>query len=157
MKCGLCREAGHNRTTCPQSPPRQHAGALPRLPPDALMRLLIPPGQALDLLVEGKAAEALANATRQIGAMTSDGLGHLACSDILVALAELELRARKLGPAPVHHIQSTHDAVEEARIKLVAAERAHARAKAEALIALGYRQQAEALGFRVGLVEAEAP
>ena len=156
MKCGLCREAGHNRTTCPKSPPRQHAGALPRLPPAELMRMLISPGQALDLLVEGKAAEALANATRQIGGLQRDGLGHLVGSDILVALAELDLRAKELGPAPVHIIKQTERALEEAKERLVAAERAHARAKAEALIALGYRQQAEAMGF-VGLVEAAAP
>jgi hypothetical protein len=126
---------------------------LPQSPPDELMRMLIPPSQALALLTEGKTAEALANATRQIGAMTREGLGHLACSDILTALAELDLRARQLAPSAIASIGATDRAITEARAALVAAEAAHARAKAEVLLALGYREQAEALGFRVGIVE----
>ncbi len=156
MKCGLCREVGHNRATCPKAPPRRPESPLPRLPAEELMRLLIPPAQALDLLVQGSAAEALANATRQIGDMNRGGIGHLACTDILLALAELELRAKKLGSAPVHRIQHTADALEAAKATLAQAEHAHARAKAEALVALGYRHEAEEMGFRIGIVEAGA-
>lgn len=150
MKCGLCRKGGHNRTTCPTP-------SGPHVPPDELMRALIDPRQALALVTEGKTAEALANATRQIGALNRDGLGHLVCSDILTALAELELRARQLAPATIEGVQSTRDAIESAKAALAAAERAHARSKAEVLVSLGYRAKAEELDLRVGVIETAAP
>jgi len=125
---------------------------LPSLPPDELMRVLIPPTQALDLIIEGKTAEALANATRQIGGLTRDGLGHLVCSEILTALAELDLRAKQIGPEVLGSIEESHRAIEEARAALTAAETKHTRAKAEVFLALGYREHAEALGFRVEIV-----
>jgi len=128
---------------------------LPQPPPHDLMRMLIPPAQALDLVTQGKTAEALANATRQIGKLTRDGLGHLACSDILTALAELDLRARQIAPETIERVAENR-AIEEARAALAAAEVLHTRAKAEAFLAIGYREHAEALGFRVGIVEAEA-
>jgi hypothetical protein len=131
--------------------------ALPRTTPaDELMRLLIDPLHALALVTEGTVGEALANATRRIGELNRDNLGHLACSDILIALAELELRSRQLSPEMIGAIGSTNTAVEEAKRALAEAERAHARAKAEVLVALGYREKAEAMGFKVGLVETEA-
>ena len=147
MKCGLCRESGHNRTTCPQNPPRAASGRLPQAPPDELMRMLISPSQALDLVVEKKTADALANATRQIGDMTRDGLGHLACSDILTALAELDLRAKQISPQMLSSLDDSREAIIRAHAALVAAEKLHMRAKAEILFALGYRQQAATLGF----------
>lgn len=151
MKCGRCRKSGHNRTTCPQHPQSLSTTRLPPSPPNELMRMLIDPRQALALVTEGTAGAALANATRQIGAMNRDGLGHLACNDILTALAELELRARQLAPATIESVQSTHTAIESAKAALAAAECAHARSKAEVLVALGYREKD--LGFRVGIVE----
>lgn len=157
MKCGICREAGHNRTTCPKSPPRRHDGALPSLPPDELLHILIDPMHALDLVAKDQVAEALANATRRIGELNRDNLGHLTSSDILIALAELDLRARQLPPSMIEDLHSTHDAIAAAEAALEAARRAHTRAKAEVLIALGYREKAEALGFKVGIVEAEVP
>ena len=156
MKCGRCREVGHNRTTCPKNPPRPPSGRLPQTPPDELMRMLIDPRQALALVTEGTAGAALANATRRIGEMNRDGLGHLACSDILVALAELELRARQIDPERLDSIRSTAAAIDAAEVALEAARRAHARAKAEVLVTLGYREKAEAVGFKVGLIAAEA-
>ena len=152
MKCGRCRKSGHNRTTCPQRPLQSLSTRLPPSPPNELMRMLIDPRQALALVTEGTAGAALANATRQIGEMNRDGLGHLACSDILTALAELELRARQLTPATIESVQSTRTAIESAKAALASAECAHARSKAEVLVALGYREKE--LGFRVGIVEA---
>ena len=150
MKCGRCRKSGHNRTTCPQHP-QSLSTRHPPSPPNELMRMLIDPRQALALVTEGTAGAALANATRQIGAMNRDGLGHLACSDILTALAELELRARQLAPATIESVQSTHTAIESAKAALASAECAHARSKVEVLVALGYREKD--LGFRVGIVD----
>jgi hypothetical protein len=139
VKCGLCRESGHNRTKCPKNTPHTHGGDLPRLPADELMRLLIPPWQAIDLLIKNTTAEAIANAMRQIGGRHRN---------ILIALAELDLRAKELGPAPMHCIKVSAHALEEAKAQLAAAERAHARARAEVLIAIGYPQEAEAMGCR---------
>jgi hypothetical protein len=121
------------------------------------MRMLIDPMQAIDLVAEGKAAEALANATRRIGELQRDDLGHLVCSDILIALAELDLRGRQLPPAMIEDLHSTHDAIAAAELALEAARSAHLRAKAEVLVALGYREKAEALGFKVGIVEEAVP
>ena len=112
---------------------------------------------ALELVANGQVAEALANATRRIGEMNRDNLGHLACSDILIALAELDLRARQLPPSMIEDLHSTHDAITAAEIALETARRAHTRAKAEILVSLGYREKAEALGFKVGIVEAAPP
>lgn len=137
--------------------PQRSPDRLPPAPPAELMRVLIPPTQALALITQGTTADALANATRQIGTMTRDGLGHLACSDILTALAELDLRAKALPPELVDQIDSTDRAITEARAALAAAEAAHTRAKAEVLLAIGYREHAETLGFRIGIVEAKAP
>ena len=120
------------------------------------MRILIDPMQALVLVTEGKAGEALANATRRINELNRDDLGHLVCSDILIALAELELRGRQISPKMLESIQSASKDIESAKAALTAAEHAYARSKAEVLIALGYREKAEELGFRVGIVEAEA-
>ena len=145
MKCGRCHEAGHNRTTCPKNPPRPQERLLPQAPPDELMRVLISPSQALDLAVEGKTADALANATRQIGVLTRDGVGHLVCSDILTALAELDLRAKQLAPEVLGRVEESRRAIEEARAALAAAETQHTRAKAEVFLVLGYRAHAEAL------------
>lgn len=150
MKCSLCRESGHNRTTCPKNPPRPQAG---RLPPNELMRVLISPSQALDLVAEKKTADALANATRQIGDMTRDGLGHLACSDILTALAELDLRAKQISPQMLRNLEDTREAILRARAELAAAETLHTRAKAEIFRSLGYREQAKALGVSKDPVE----
>jgi hypothetical protein len=122
-----------------------------------LLRMLIDPMQAIDLVAEGKAAEALANATRCIGELRRNDLGHLVCSDILIALAELDLRGRQLPPGMIDDLHSTHDAIAAAEAALEAARHAHTRAKAEVLVALGYREKAEALGFKVRIVEAEAP
>ena len=126
---------------------------LPQSPPHELMRVLIDPMHALVLVTQGKVGEALANATLRIGDLNRDGLGNLVCSDILIALAELELRARQLTPATIESVQSTSTAIESAKAALAAAERAHARAKAEVLVALGYREKAEALGFRAGILD----
>lgn len=156
MKCSRCREHGHNRTTCPKNPPRPLSGRLSQSPPDDLMRMLIDPAQALALVAEGKVAEALANATRRIGEMNRDDLGHLACSDILIALAELDLRGKQISPEMLDGIRSTGEDIEAAKAALVAAERAHARAKAEVLSVIGYRERAEAMGFCVGIVETSA-
>lgn len=155
MKCGLCHEGGHNRTTCTKAPRPRTVSELSRLPPDEAMRLLIDPAHALVLVTEGKAAEALANATRRIGELDRDGLGHLASSDILTALAELELKARQLPSIAIQRLRSTDEAIEAAKAALADAERDHARAKAEVLHAIGYQEAAKALGFRVALVEAE--
>ena len=155
MKCGLCRESGHNRATCPKNPP--HAPSrLPTLPPDELMRLLIESTQVLELVIEGTAADALANATRRIGEYSRDGLGHLVCNEILVALAELDLRAKRLDPAMRDAVRTTYQAIDAAEQALEAARREHARAKAEVLLALGYREKVKEMGFEVGLVDAEA-
>lgn len=156
MKCGLCRESGHNQKTCPQGQRAMVNGPLSRSTPDELMRLLIDPGQALALVEQGNAAEALASATRRIGDLQRDGLGHLICTDILTALAELDLRARSLPEGMAARIGQTRDAVEIAKQALAAAEHEHTRAKAEVLIELGYREKAESMGFRVALVDAEA-
>lgn len=116
--------------------------------------MLIPPSQALDLVATGTAGEALANAMHQIGELTKSGLGNLACTDILDALAELVLRAKQVAPAALCNITASRQAIDSAKAALAAAEREHARAKAEVLISLGYKEQAEVLGFRVGVVEA---
>ena len=142
MKCSLCREAGHNRATCPKNPSRrdqQPAGRLPRSSPEELMRMLIPPSQALDLVSTGTAGDALANAMRQIGELTKSGLGNLACTDILDALAELVLRAKQVPRAAICNIAASREAIEAAKTALAAAEREHARAKAEVLSSLGYK------------------
>ena len=152
MKCSLCRQPGHNRATCPKSPKQQASGRLPRSSPEELMRMLIPPSQALDLVSTGTAGDALANAMRQIGELTKSGLGNLACADILDALAELVLRAKRVSPAALCSIAASREAIEAARTALVVAEREHARAKAEVLVTLGYEEQAAAMGFRVGVV-----
>ena len=109
--------------------------------------MLIPPSQALDLVAQQKTAEALANATRQIGGMTRDGLGHLACNDILTALAELDLRAKQVSPQMLRSLDDTREAIRRAHAALAAAETLHARAKAEILSTIGYREQAEVLGL----------
>lgn len=137
-----------------KKPKRQQISDLPRSTPAELMRVLIDPMHALVLVVEGTAADALANATRQIGEMDRDGLGHLACRDILTALAELDLRARQIAPEKIAGLRTTADAIEEARRALAAAERAHVRAKAEVLAAIGYHDKVEAL--RRSTAEAEA-
>ena len=139
MKCGLCRESGHNQKTCPKRPSQSSPTRLPRATPDELMRMLIDPMQALVLVTEGNAGEALANATRRINELNRDDLGHLVCSDILIALAELELRGRQISPKMLESIQSSSKAIESAKAALTAAECAYARSKAEVLIALGYR------------------
>lgn len=126
---------------------------LPQAPPDELMRVLIDPMHALDLVAEGKVAEALANATRRIGELNRDDLGHLTCSEILIALAELDLRARQLPPSMIEDLHTTHDAITAAEIALEAARHAHIRAKAEVFNSLGYREKAEALGFKIGIVQ----
>lgn len=118
--------------------------------------MLIDPMQALMLVTQGKAGEALANATRRINELNRDDLGHLVCSDILIALAELELRGRQISAEMLESVESTREAIDSAKAALAAAEHAHARSKAEVLIAIGYREKAEELGFRVGIVEAEA-
>ena len=128
---------------------------LPQSSPDELMRMLIDPTHALDLVAEGKAAEALANATRRIGELNRAGL--LPCSDILAALAELDLRARQLPPSMIEDLHVTHAAITVAEAALEAARRAHTRAKAEILIAIGYREKAAALGYKIGIVEEAAP
>lgn len=153
MKCSVCREIGHNRTTCPKNTARTRIIDLPRATPDELMRMLIDPIHALDLVAEGKAAEALANATRRIGELQRDDLGHLVCSDILIALAELDLRARQLPPDMIESLHSTQDAIAAAEAALESARHAHVRAKAEVLVKIGYREKAEALGFNVGIIE----
>lgn len=140
------------RKKAPRPPER-----LRQSPADDLMRMLIDPMHALDLVAEGKVAEALANATRRIGEIQRDDLGHLVCGDILIALAELDLRARQLPPAMIEDLHSTHDAIAAAEAALEAARRAHIRAKAEVLVAIGYREKAEAMGFKVGIVEEAAP
>ncbi len=156
MKCGLCRKSGHNRTTCPRNPPRVRASDLPRAAPDELMHMLIDPMQALALVTEGNTAKALANATRQIGELNRNDLGHLACRDILVALAELDLRATQISPELIEGFRTTRTAIAAAEEALEAARRAHTRTKAEVLIAIGYRAKVEQMDFRVDVVEAEA-
>jgi hypothetical protein len=66
--------------------------------------------------------------------------------DILIALAELELRSRQI-PAAIENVRSTRMSVESAKAALAAARHEHARSEAEILIALGYHEKAEALGF----------
>lgn len=112
---------------------------LPRATPDELVRMLIPPVQALDLVLLGTTADAVANATRSIGKLRADGLDHLACGDIVVALAELDLRAKALGPEAVQRVRDTHAAIAKAEQALDDARRAHASAKTEVLATLGYR------------------
>jgi len=136
VKCSLCREVCH---------PSRPLERLPQAPPDELMRVLISPSQALELAVEGKTADALANATRQIVVLTRDGVGHLVCSDILTALAELDLRAKQLAPEVLRRVEESHRVIEEARAALAAAEAAHAKAKAAAFLALGYREHSAQL------------
>lgn len=109
------------------------------MPPDELMRLLIPPVQALELTLQGMAAEALANATRRFDALKRDRLDHLTSNGILTALAELDLRGRQLDPALVNRVRQTHDEVKDARRALADAEANHARAKADVFSALGSR------------------
>ena len=145
MKCGCCHEVGHNRTTCPKNPPHPALCRLPQSPPVELMRMLISPSQALDLAIDGKTADALANATRQIAGLARDGVRHLVCSDILTALAELDLRAKQIAPEVLGRVEESCRAIEEARDALTAAEAQHVRAKAEVFLALGYRAHAEAM------------
>jgi len=139
MKCALCREDGHNRTTCSRSPRQRAVGERSRFPPAEALRLLIDPDHALVLVTRGQVAEALANATRQVGALDRDGLGHLACRDILTALAELDLRARRLPATALQRLQSTARAIEDAKTTLAVAEQAHRAAEAEVLCAIGYQ------------------
>lgn len=127
------------RKKAPRSPE-----CLPQAPAADLMRGLIEPMHALDLVAEGKVAEALASATRQIGELSRNGLGNLTSSDILIALAELDLRARELPPAMIEDLHATHAAVAAAEAALQAARQAHARTQAEILRALGYHEKAEA-------------
>lgn len=134
--------------------PKAVAERLPKSSPAELLRMLIPASQAFDLTITGTAGDALANATQRIGQIKQDGLAHLVCTDILDALAELVLRAKQLSPEMLGNVHSCREAVEAAKRALAAAEQAHARAKAEVFAALGYKEQAEALGFRVGVVEA---
>lgn len=136
------------RKKVPRQPER-----LPQAPPDELLLVLIDPMHALDLVAKDQVAEALANATRRIGELNRDNLGHLTCSDILIALAELDLLARQLPPSMIEDLHATHDAIAAAEIALETARNAHTRAKAEILVSLGYREKAEALGFRIGIVE----
>lgn len=146
-KCRDCHQSGHNRATCPRG--SRAADRLPSAPPGNLLRMLIDPAQALALVTEGQVGAALANATRRIGELRGDGLGHLVRDDILVALAELELRARTLPADAVTAIQSTMEVIETARRALKDAERAHARARAAVLVGLGYREKVEELDSRV--------
>jgi hypothetical protein len=137
-------------------PKRQPDRQLPVSSPRDLMRWLIPPAQALDLTRDGATADALANATRQIGDADRIGLGHLAPRDMLTALAELDLQAKKLPPDLVTRLDSTVADIRMAEIALENAKKEHRRAKAEVLFALGYHEEAETLGYRVALVETEA-
>lgn len=139
MKCGLCRKTGHNRTTCPDNVP------LRRDPPVVLMRSLIDPMQAVCLVVEGKAGEALANATRQIGELKSLG-PWCPTDDIVIALAEVELRGRAVA-AEIQAVRNARAALDAARATLDAADRAHARSLAQILTALGYQDHATTIGY----------
>ena len=121
---------------------RAPATALPRATPGELLRVLVPPSQALELVLMSTTADALANATRGFGKLRDDGLEHLACHDILDALAELDLRAKKMPPATIQRVFETRDAIAKAEAALASAKSAHARARAELLLALGYCEEA---------------
>lgn len=129
---------------------------LPVSAPRDLMRWLIPAAQALDLVRNGDTANALANATRQIGVADQHGFGHLAPRDMLTALAELDLQAKNLPPDLIEQIDSTLAAMRTTEIALELAKKEHRRARAEILFALGYHEEAEAMGYHVKLVETEA-
>lgn len=139
MKCSLCRQGGHNRTTCPKRTP------VLRDPPAVLMRNLIDPMQAVHLVVEGKAGEAVANATRRIGELKSLG-PWCPTNDIVIALAEVELRG-KAAAAEIQAVRNAKAALDAAKAALDAAERAHAGSIAQVLTALGYEDHATTIGF----------
>ena len=139
MKCGLCRQAGHNRTTCPKKTP------VLRDPPAVLMRNLIDPMQAVHLVVEGTAGEAVANATRRIGELKSLG-PWCPTDDIVIALAEVELRGRHAA-AEILAVRKARAALDAAKAALDAAERNHARSIAEVLTAIGYEDHATTISY----------
>ena len=148
-ECGSCHQTGHNRTTCPKSAPSQ----LPARAATELLRMLIDPRHALTLVLEGKVGEALANATRQINAHRGEGLGHLVKDDILLALAELDLRARSTPPETIQTFRATKENIHAAEIALEAAQRAHTRARVEALVALGYQDHPDVIAILLRLNE----
>lgn len=111
---------------------------LPRSSPRELLRVLVPPAQAIELVLLGTTADALANATRGFGKLRDDGLDHLVCHDILDALAELDLRTKELSRAAIQRVAETRAEIDKAEAALDAAKSAHACAKAEIFRALGY-------------------
>ncbi|HSX23412.1 MAG TPA: hypothetical protein VLE97_11615 [Gaiellaceae bacterium] len=138
-KCGLCRASGHNITTCPKRTP------VHRDPPAVLMRNLIDPMQAVHLVVEGTAGQAVANATRQIGELKSLG-PWCPTDDIVIALAEVELRGRH-ATEEIEAVRKARAAIDAAKAALDAAERGYARSIAEVLTVLGYEDHATTIGY----------
>src|SRR5262245_30415347 len=111
--------------------PKRQPDRLPVSAPRDLMRWLIPHTQALDLARNYDTANAVANATRQFGVLDQQKLGHLAPLDMLTALAELDLQAKKLPPGLLEQVESTLTAMRTAEDALQAATKDHRRAKAE--------------------------
>ena len=119
---------------------KSDAPAPPRATPAELLLLLVPPAQAVDLVALGKTADAVANATRALRKLRDDGLGHLTSDDILVALAELDLRSKGLAPELIHRLDAADAELATAEQTLAGARRARTRAREEILVALGYNE-----------------
>jgi hypothetical protein len=97
--CGFCNQSGHNRRACPldraTKPPHRSAGAA-AMAPDVAMHTMLDVNYAIYLVTEGRVGEALSNATRAIAEVREAGL--VSSDTMIIALAELELRAREIAP-----------------------------------------------------------
>lgn len=128
QRCGFCKGVGHNKLTCPKKQ-QQNAkianGVEMHVTRDTVMRTIIDPNYALWLVCEGSTSDALANATREKpSGMVGDTM--------LQALAELDLRAKKVPAEQIAEIKS-------AKAKLDAALAEHTEARRKIIEKLGYK------------------
>lgn len=112
-KCSVCHSTEH-RADFHGSKRDRELPPVDMLPPDVAMRTMIQPFYALWLVCENNIGEALANCARTFTGPNSG-------DTLLIALAELDRRARTLDPEQVVLLRKLRRKRDEAEVAYMAA------------------------------------
>jgi len=110
--CTVCGQVGHRSDFHGTREERNRVilGQSQTMEPDQAMRVMIQPFYASWLVSEGKIGEALSNATKALAVEKHPVAGDA----LLIALAELESRARKLDPTMLAELRELRKKRDEA-------------------------------------------